>query len=137
MSKNLSSAILALLIVTLGCANCIPGWKDSKVAANELMTALRDGDYAKAQELMDNDGGKPSEKSVEELKKKIESGNLQPQSWTLEEEYFGKSAGKSSYSMITGKVVFKDGTSGTLKVRAEAFGARQNPWRFSSFELKR
>ncbi len=137
MSKNLTSAILALLMMTLGCANCIPGWMDAKKSADQLMTALRDGDYARTCELMSNDGSKPSAKWVEELKKEIESKNLQPQSWTLEEEYHGKSAGKSSYSIITGKVVFKDGTNGTLKIRAEAFGAKQNPWRFSDLELKR
>lgn len=137
MSKNLISAILALLIMTLGCANCIPGWIDAKKSTDRLMTALRDGDYARARELMDNDGSKPSAKSVEDLKNKIESDNLQPQSWTLEEQYFSKSGGKSSYSIVTGKVVFKDGTSGTLSVRAEAWGARQNPWRFSDFKLKR
>ena len=137
MSKNLTSAILALLLVTLGCANCIPGWKDSKVAADELMTALRDGDFAKARELMDNDGSKPSAKSVEELKNKIESGNLQPQSWALEEQSVSKKGGKDGYYIITGKIVFKDGTNGTMRVEARAFGARQNPWRFSDFELKR
>jgi 3-deoxy-D-arabino-heptulosonate 7-phosphate (DAHP) synthase len=114
-----------------------PGWMDAKKAADALMTALRDSDYARARELLDNDVGTPSPQAVEALKKEIEANNRQPQSWTLEEQYFGKSAGKSSYSIITGKVVFKDGTNGTLKVRAEAFGARQNPWRFSNFELKR
>lgn len=137
MSKKLTSATFVLLILTLGCASCIPGWMDAKKSADQLMTALRDGDYARALELMSNDGSKPSAKHIEELKKEIESDNLQPQSWTLEEEYHGKSAGKSSYSIITGKVVFKDGTSGTLKVEAQAFGARQNPWRFSDFKLKR
>lgn len=137
MSKNLTSAILVLMIMTLGCANCLPGWMDAKKSADQLMTALHDGDYARTLELMNNDGSKPSAKQIEELKKEIESDNLQPQSWTLEEEYHGKSAGKSSYSIITGKVVFKDGTSGTLKVEARAFGAQQNPWRFSDFKLKR
>lgn len=139
-SKNFVTAFAALsliLTVTLGCKQCIPGWMDEKKAADALLTALRDGDYARARELMDNDGSKPSAKAVEELKKEIESNNLQPQSWTLEDQYFGKSAGKSSYTIVTGKIVFKDGTSGTLRTRAEAFGARQNPWRFSDFELKR
>lgn len=124
-------------MVTLGCANCIPGWKDSKVAADEMMAALRDGDYAKAREMMDNDGSKPSPKSVEELKNRIESGNLQPQSWTLEEQSVSKKGGKDGYYIITGKIVFKDGASGTMRVEARAFGARQNPWRFSGFQLKR
>lgn len=137
MSKNFTSAILALMMVTLGCANCIPGWMDAKKSTDQLMGALRDGDYARARELMDNDGSKPSAKYVEDLKKEIESKNLQPQSWTLEEEYHGKQAGKSSYSVITGKVVFKDGTNGTLRIEARAFGARQNPWRFSDLKLKR
>jgi anti-sigma28 factor (negative regulator of flagellin synthesis) len=137
MPKNLTSAILALVIVTLGCANCIPGWMDAKKSADQLMTALRDGDYARARELMDNDGSKPSAKSIEDLKKKIEAGNLQPQSWTLAEQYVSNKAGSSSYSIITGNVVFKDGTNGTLRIEARAFGARQNPWRFSGLELKR
>ncbi|CAN5287099.1 hypothetical protein BH10ACI1_BH10ACI1_24190 [soil metagenome] len=125
-------------MVTLGCANCIPGWMDAKKSADNLMTALRDGDYARARELMNNDGSKPSAKSIEELKNRIESGNLQPQSWTLEDQYVNDTTGgDNSYNIITGKVVFKDGTSGTLRVEARAFGARQNPWRFSSFELKR
>ena len=137
MSKNLITAIFALLLITLGCSQCIPGWMDEKKSADQLMTALRDGDYTRARELMDNDGSKPSAKSIEELKNKIEAGNLQPQSWTLEDEYFGARAGRSSYTIVTGKVVFKDGTNGTMKVEARAFGARQNPWRFSDFELKR
>lgn len=110
---------------------------DEKKAADVLMTALRDGSYARARELMDNDGSKPSAKSIEELKNKIESNNLQPQSWTLEDEDFDEQAGRSSYTIVTGKVVFKDGTSGTMRVRAEAYGARQNPRRFSGFEMKR
>lgn len=94
MSKNLTSVILVLLIMTLGCANCIPGWMDAKKSTDQLMTVLRDGDYARTLELMDNDGSKPSAKRIEELKKEIESDNLQPQSWTLEEEYHGKSGAK-------------------------------------------
>lgn len=139
-SKNFltTAAVLFLIVtVTLGCAQCIPGSMNEKQAADALMTALRDADYARARELMENDGGKPSAQTIEELKNEIESNNLQPQSWTLEDQYFGKSAGKSSYTIVTGKIVFKDGASGTLRMRAEAFGARQNPWRFSDFELKR
>lgn len=106
-------------------------------AADILLTTLRDGDYLRAVELINNDGGKPTTSDVEKLKKKIETENLQPQSWTLQAEYFGKSGGKASYYIITGKVTFKDGGSGTIRVRAEAWGLKENPWRFSEFELKR
>lgn len=138
MPKNLTFAVFALLLAALGCS-LFPssGWMDAKKSADNLMSVVRDGDYARAAELMNNDGGKPSAQAIENLKKKIESDNLQPQSWTLEEQHISDPVGDNSYSIITGKVVFKNGTNGSLSVRAEAFGMRKNPWRFSNFELKR
>jgi hypothetical protein len=145
MSKNYSSATLVIFLMlafNLGCSiipRLIPASMPPVEVANNLMAALGEGNYADAVELIENDGNKPPRSEVEKLKKKIESENLQPQSWILEAERIedARSRGKKSYYVVKGRVIFKDGSSGLMRAELRAWGVRQNPWRFRGFELRR
>jgi hypothetical protein len=120
------------------------GMLSEEQAADILMSALQAAEYRRAFEVLgpysapgrDSFGSNPVK-----FQEWMETNRLQPKSWT----WTGKESVRSdtgardaSYSTtLSGKVVFEDGTSGTVELKMAALGLQANPWRFNDFILKR
>jgi hypothetical protein len=118
---------------------------DKKEAADVVMRALQQRDYGRVYTAFEPGGSLAREfGSAKAIQNWIESRHLELQTWKWTGEGYLKGAsrgiGRSSGSgtaILYGAVTFTDGATGTVEIHMEALGLQRDPWRFSSFDLKR
>lgn len=125
---------------TLAPGGATPAPEGTKVPGEaigeQLMTGLRDGDYASAQAILATGQARDYADDAADLEARVSSEKTQPKTWTFEPLAY-ETEDDLSYAILEGAVAYADGATGTVRIKMQAVGMLLNPWRVEEFELKR